>query len=87
MYETYQNHPQQAKGNVRVVLAVVFLACAIGAGIFLITRLASKPLAKEDARAQTGRLWNIAVHSYVPAGSSTSRAARSILLPTGIALL
>ena len=33
------------------------------------------------------RLWNIAVHSYVPAGSSTSRAARSILLPTGIALL
>ena len=38
MYETYQDHPKQAKGNIRVVLAVVFLACAIGAGIFLITR-------------------------------------------------
>ena len=39
MYEVYQDHPKQAKLNVRVVLAVVFLACAIGAGIFLITRL------------------------------------------------
>ena len=54
MYETYQDHPKQAKGNIRVVLAVVFLACAIGAGIFLITRLVSKPLTKEDARGQTG---------------------------------
>ena len=58
MYETYQDHPKQAKGNIRVVLAVVFLACAIGAGIFLITRLASKPLAKEDARAQTGIVYD-----------------------------
>ena len=58
MYETYQEHPKQAKGNIRVVLAVVFLACAIGAGIFLITRLASKPLAKEDARAQTGIVYD-----------------------------
>ena len=58
MYETYQNHPKQAKGNIRVVLAVAFLACAIGAGIFLITRLASKPLAKEDARAQTGIVYD-----------------------------
>ena len=24
MYETYQDHPKQAKGNIRVVLAVVF---------------------------------------------------------------
>ena len=58
MYETYQDHPKQTKGNIRVVLAVVFLACAIGAGIFLITRLASKPLAKEDARAQTGIVYD-----------------------------
>ena len=58
MYETYQDHPKQAKGNVRVVLAVAFLACSIGAGIFLITRLASKPLAKEDARAQTGIVYD-----------------------------
>ena len=58
MYETYQEHPKQAKGNIRVVLAVVFLSCAIGAGIFLITRLASKPLAKEDARAQTGIVYD-----------------------------
>ena len=48
MYETYQDHPKQAKGNIRVVLAVVFLACAIGAGIFLITRLVSKPLTKRS---------------------------------------
>ena len=58
MYETYQDHPKQAKGSIRVVLAVAFLACAIGAGIFLITRLASKPLAKEDARAQTGIVYD-----------------------------
>ena len=58
MYETYQDHPKQAKGNIRVVLAVVFLACAIGAGIFLITRLASKPLSKEEARAQTGIVYD-----------------------------
>lgn len=58
MYETYQDHPKQAKGNIRVVLAVVFLACAIGAGIFLITRLASKPLAKEEASAQTGIVYD-----------------------------
>ena len=58
MYETYQDHPKQAKGNIRVVLAVVFLSCAIGAGIFLITRLASKPLSKEEARAQTGIVYD-----------------------------
>ena len=58
MYETYQDHPKQAKGNIRVVLAVVFLACAIGAGIFLITRLVSKPLSKEEARAQTGIVYD-----------------------------
>ena len=58
MYETYQDHPKQAKGNIRVVLAVVFLACAIGAGIFLITRLVSKPLTKEDVRGQTGIVYD-----------------------------
>ena len=58
MYETYQEHPKQAKGSIRVVLTIAFLACAIGAGIFLITRLASKPLAKEDARAQAGIVYD-----------------------------
>ena len=58
MYEVYQDHPKQAKGNIRVVIAVVFLACAIGTGIFLITRLVSKPLSKEEARAQTGIVYD-----------------------------
>ena len=58
MYETYQDHPKQAKSSIRVVLAVAFLACTIGAGIFLITRPVSKPLAKEDARAQTGIVYD-----------------------------
>ena len=58
MYEVYQDHPKQAKGNIRVVIAVVFLACAIGTGIFLITRLVSKPLTKEDARGQTGIVYD-----------------------------
>ena len=54
MYEVYQDHPKQARLNIRVVLAVAFLICAIGAGIFLITRLVSRPLTQEDARGQTG---------------------------------
>ena len=58
MYETYQDHPKQAKGNIRVVLAVAFLACAISAGIFLITRLVSKPLSKEEARARAGIVYD-----------------------------
>ena len=58
MYEVYQDHPKQARLNIRVVLAVAFLVCAIGAGIFLITRLVSKPLAKEDARGQTGIVYD-----------------------------
>ena len=58
MYETYQDHPKQARLNIRVVLAVAFLVCAIGAGIFLITRLISKPLTKEDARGQTGIVYD-----------------------------
>ena len=58
MYEVYQDHPKQAQLNIRVVLAVAFLVCAIGAGIFLITRLVSKPLTKEDARGQTGIVYD-----------------------------
>ena len=58
MYEVYQDHPKQARLNTRVVLAVAFLVCAIGAGIFLITRLVSKPLTKEDARGQTGIVYD-----------------------------
>ena len=58
MYEVYQDHPKQAKLNVRVVLAIAFLICAIGAGIFLITRLVGKPLTKEDARGQTGIVYD-----------------------------
>ena len=58
MYEVYQDHPKQAKNNFRVVLAVALLVCAIGAGIFLITRLVSKPLAKEEARAKAGIVYD-----------------------------
>lgn len=58
MYEVYQDHPKQARLNIRVVLAVAFLVCAIGAGIFLITHLVSKPLTKEDARGQTGIVYD-----------------------------
>ena len=58
MYEVYQDHPKQARLNIRVVLAVAFLVCASGAGIFLITRLVSKPLTKEDARGQTGIVYD-----------------------------
>ena len=58
MYEVYQDHPKQARLNIRVVLAVAFLVCAIGVGIFLITRLVSKPLTKEDARGQTGIVYD-----------------------------
>ena len=58
MYEVYQDRPKQTRPNIRVVLAVVFLVCAIGAGIFLITRLVSKPLTKEDARGQTGIVYD-----------------------------
>ena len=58
MYETYQDHPKQVKGNIRVVLAVALLVCAIGAGILLITRLVSKPLSKEEARAKAGIIYD-----------------------------
>ena len=51
---------KQAKLNVRVVLAIAFLICAIGTGIFLITRLVSKPLTKEEARAKAGIVYDSA---------------------------
>ena len=60
MYEVYQDHPKQATLNVRVVLAIAFLICAIGTGIFLITRLVSKPLTKEEARAKAGIVYDSA---------------------------
>ena len=60
MYEVYQDHPKQAKLNVRVVLAIAFLICAIGTGIFLITRLVSRPLTQEDVRGQTGIVYDSA---------------------------
>ena len=60
MYEVYQDHPKQAKLNVRVVLAIAFRICAIGTGIFLITRLVSKPLTKEEARAKAGIVYDSA---------------------------
>ena len=58
MYEVYQDHPKQAKLNVRIVLAIAFLICAIGAGIFLITRLVSKPLAEKEARAKASIVYD-----------------------------
>ena len=58
MYEVYQDHPKQTRLNIRVVLAVAFLVCAIGVGIFLIIRLVSKPLTKENARGQTGIVYD-----------------------------
>ena len=58
MYEVYQDHPKQATLNVRIVLAIAFLICAIGAGIFLITRLVSKPLAEKEARAKAGVVYD-----------------------------
>ena len=60
MYEVYQDHPKQARLNIRVVLAVAFLVCAIGTGIFLSTRLVSKPLTKEEARAKAGIVYDSA---------------------------
>ena len=58
MYEVYQDHPKQAKLNVRVVLAIAFLICAIGTGIFLITRLVSKPLTKEEDDSKTSIVYD-----------------------------
>ena len=74
MYEVYQDHPKQAKLNVRVVLAIAFLICAIGTGIFLITRLVSKPLTKEEARAKAGIVYIAKRSRAVPRRSAKSAA-------------
>ena len=60
MYEVYQDHPKQAKLNVRIVLAVAFLACAIGAIIFIIVTLRSAPMSKKEARAKAGIVYDSA---------------------------
>ena len=48
MYEVYQDHPKQARLNIRVVLAVAFLVFAIGAGIFTAVRMIRKPAQSKD---------------------------------------
>ena len=58
MYETYQDHPRQAKSHVPIVLLAVFLVCVIGVGIFLIARPSHKALSKEDARARAGIVYD-----------------------------
>ena len=58
MYEVYQDHPKQTRVNTRLIIACVFLAVILAAGIFLITRLVSKPLSKEDARAKAGIVYD-----------------------------
>lgn len=55
--------------------------------IFMVSGSAKAPAICKVVIFHDKAVNGIAVHSYVPAGSSTSRAARSILLPTGIALL
>ena len=58
MYETYHDHPRQAKSHVPVVLLTVILVCVIGVGIFLIVRPSHKALSKEDARARAGIVYD-----------------------------
>ena len=58
MYETYQDHPRQAKSHVPIVLLAVFLVCVVGVGIFLIARPSHKALSKEDARARAGIVYD-----------------------------
>ena len=83
MYEVYQDHPKQARLNIRVVLAVAFLVCAIGAGIFLITRLVSKPLTKEDARGQTGIVYDSSAVEGGWDNLSPEEIAEKLNLPLG----
>ena len=83
MYEVYQDHPKQARLNIRVVLAVAFLVFAIGAGIFLITRLVSKPLTKEDARGQTGIVYDSSAVEGGWDNLSPEEIAEKLNLPLG----
>ena len=58
MYETYQDHPTQAKSHVPVVLLAVILICVIGVGIFLIARPFHEAPSKEEARAKAGIVYD-----------------------------
>ena len=58
MYETYQDHPRQAKSHVSLVLLMVFLVCVIGIGVFLIARPSRNALSKDDARARVGIVYD-----------------------------
>ena len=56
--EEYVDAPRETRSKDITVYAVIFLVLLVGAGIFLITRLVSKPLSKEEARAQTGIVYD-----------------------------
>ena len=56
--EEYVDAPRETRSKDITVYAIIFLVLLVGAGIFLITRLVGKPLAKEDARAQTGIVYD-----------------------------
>ena len=56
--EEYVDAPRETRSKDITVYAVIFLVLLVGAGIFLITRLVSKPLTKEDARGQTGIVYD-----------------------------
>ncbi len=56
--EEYVDAPRETRSKDITVYAIIFLVLLVGAGIFLITRLVSKPLAKEEARAQTGIVYD-----------------------------
>ena len=58
MYETYQDHPRQAKSHISLVLLMVFLVCVIGIGVFLIARPLRNALSKDDARARAGIVYD-----------------------------
>ena len=58
MYETYQDHPRQAKSHISLVLLMVFLVCVIGIGVFLIARPSRNALSKDDARARVGIVYD-----------------------------
>ena len=56
--EEYIDAPRETRSKDITVYAIIFLVLLVGAGIFLITRLVSKPLTKVDARGQTGIVYD-----------------------------
>ena len=56
--EEYVDAPRETRSKDITVYAVIFLVLLVGAGIFLITRLVSKPLSKEEARAKAGIVYD-----------------------------